>query len=158
MGNSDGFWAWDWNLSHHPQVDVYYWHPHRRLSCKDMWDDVNSIDNCMTMDSACHAIHDNRLLAIHHVRLTQTENFSSCWLLKVTYKIRLFAPVPALIMQNDQKSLFSQTSPGEEILHCHYKLTMMENMCARFLDKKGGAKRMQWNSLFPPEAVEQHEW
>lgn len=39
----------------------------------------------------------------------------------------------------------------------HYKLTVMENMCAKFLDKKGGAKRMQWNSLFPPETVEQHE-
>lgn len=60
-------------------------------------------------------------------------------------------------MRNNQKALFLQTSSGKEKLHWHFKLTVMENMCAKFLDKKEGANRMQWNSLFPPKAVKQYE-
>ena len=36
-------------------------------SAQDSWNAVNQMDNCMTMDSISHALHDNRLLALHPV-------------------------------------------------------------------------------------------
>lgn len=57
---------------------MYYWHPNQQLSPEEMWNQVNSTVNCMTMDSVCHTIHDNRLLAVHHVRFIQALCFSCC--------------------------------------------------------------------------------
>ncbi len=56
----------------------YYWHPDQQLSREEMWNTVNSNVNCMTMDSVCHTIHDNRLLAVHHVRFIQALCFNCC--------------------------------------------------------------------------------
>lgn len=50
-----------------------------------------------------YAVHDNRLLAVQHVRFIQALCFSCCWLLKGTRRVRLFAPVPALIMRNNER-------------------------------------------------------
>lgn len=57
---------------------MYYWHPNQTLSHEEMWNEVNSTVNCMAMDSACHTIHDNRLLAVHYVRFIQALCFSCC--------------------------------------------------------------------------------
>ena len=54
-----------------------YWHPDQELSPEEKWNQVNSTVNCMAMDSACHAIHDNRLLAVQNVRF-QALCFSCC--------------------------------------------------------------------------------
>lgn len=47
----------------------YLCYPNQQLSEEGRWNAVNSYNNCMAMDSACHKIHDNRLLAVHHVHL-----------------------------------------------------------------------------------------
>lgn len=48
---------------------MYLCHPDQQLSDEGWWNAVNSSTNCIAMDSACHKIHDNRLLAVHHVRV-----------------------------------------------------------------------------------------
>lgn len=57
--------------SHIIPKSMYFYHPDPDLSDEDKWNAVNSNFNCMAMDSICHKIHDNCLLAIHHVRFIQ---------------------------------------------------------------------------------------
>lgn len=48
----------------------WYGYPDIEMSSQQQWDAVNSPDNCITMESFSHTIHDNRLLAIHPVSMS----------------------------------------------------------------------------------------
>src|SRR5208282_4152138 len=59
-------------------------------------------------------------------------------------RIRLFAPIEPLLKRNNRKAFFKKKAPSRVSLAWHYKLTVIENMCALLLEKEGGAKRMPW--------------
>lgn len=70
---------------------MYLYHPDE-FSDEEKWYAVKSSSNCKAMDSSCHIIYDNRLLAIQHVRFIQALFLGCCWLSKGTNRVRLFAP------------------------------------------------------------------
>jgi len=112
---------------------MYMWYPwedNSEHSLQDSWNAVNQISNCMTMEPHSHFLHDNRLLAVH----------------PNSNKIRLFAPIEPLMKRNSEVALFQGTPPRMTLLAWHYRMTVVENMGALFLQAMGGAKKIQWPS------------
>ncbi|KAI9770143.1 MAG: hypothetical protein M1840_003593 [Geoglossum simile] len=89
------------------------------------WRLTNSPRNCVLLDSLTHAIHDNRLIAIH----------------PSSQRIRLFAPVKPLLRRSNRLASFGGFRPAWESLDWHYNMCVVESMCAILLQEEGGAKR-----------------
>jgi HNH endonuclease len=90
------------------------------------WNLTNSSGNCILLDSLTHVIHDNRLIAIQ----------------PSSQRIRLFAPVKPLLERSNRQAGFGGYRPAWESLDWHYKMCVVENMCAILLQEEGGAKRV----------------
>ncbi len=61
------------------------------------------------------------------------------------------------MMRNYEKIKFPTIAPDSASLQWHYNMTVIENMCARLLDERGGAKRVPWRMTPIPLAINDEE-
>lgn len=110
-------------------------------SRQEKWLAVNNPQNCKFMDSLSHRLHNNRLLAIHPANTIYSMFGIVFNFMKVTHRVRFFAPIFSLIQRNHAIGFLPIIGrPWITSLKWHYEATVVENMWAVFLLNDGGSK------------------
>lgn len=126
---------------------VMYNYPNTFHRGKDKWSDVNNPTlNCVLMDSLCHRLHNNRLLAIQSLKYKTLNVWSVLnFMWGHAQSVRLFAPpFPPLIKRNHAKAFFLPQYAFTHLNHRSNGTTKLRlpKICGRyFMVRDGGSKR-----------------